>query len=129
MNGRPASSSPPRVVVPNRTLRDALLAGAAGFLAIGLLCYGILRLNAESVQARSRTATGTVLEKVFTPAPEEQISVGRKGLKTKEIEGEYVLKVRVSKEDRVFEVPVEKSVYLSKEPGASITFLRPPSER
>jgi hypothetical protein len=129
MSGGPSCTSPNRVVVPNRTLRDALLAGVAGVLAIGLLCYGVLRLNAESAQARSRTATGTVLEKVFTSAAEEQISVGSKGLKTKAIEGEYVLKVRVSKEDRVFEVPVEKSVYLSKKPGDSITFLRPPSER
>jgi hypothetical protein len=127
MNEQKSPSS--RVVVPNRTLRDALLAGAAGLLAIGVLCYGVLRLNAESSQARSRTVTGTVIEKVFTPGPEEQISVGRKGLKTQAIDGEYLLKVRVIKEDRVFEVPVEKSVFLSKKEGDSMTFLRPPSER
>ena len=129
MNGQPPSPSTPRVIVPDRTLRDALLAGCAGLLAIGLLCYGVVRLNADSTRARSRTATGTVLEKVFTPAPEELISVGRKGLKTKAIEGEYLLKVRVAKEDRVFEVPVEKSVYQTKKEGDSVTFLRPPSER
>ena len=119
----------PRVVVPSTTFRDAMIGGAAGLLVLAFLIYGIAHFASESNRAKANTLTGTVTEKQFTPAPQEEISVGSKGLKTKRIEGEYLLKVRVETEQRDFEVPVEKSTYESKVVGDSITFIRPPSEQ
>ena len=110
--------------LPDHTTRDALLASAVGLLALGLIIYGFLTLRSPSTML-----TGTVVERVFTPAPEQQISFGTKGLHTKEIEGEYVLKAKVEKEQRVFEVPVEKSEFDAKRIGDPLTFLRPLSER
>ena len=40
-----------------------------------------------------------------------------------------MLKVRVEKENRVYEVPVEKPMYESKKEGDEMMFLRPESER
>ena len=110
--------------LPDHTKRDALIATAIGLLALGLSVYGFLTLRSPN-----NMLTGIVVEKVFTPAPEQQISFGTKGLQRKEIEGEYVLKVKVQKEQRVFEVPVEKALFEAKRVGDQLTFLRPPSER
>jgi hypothetical protein len=74
--------------------------------------------------------TGTVIEKVFTPQKERQVSFsGRKIEGVKEIAGEYVLKVRVEPDKRIYEVPVEQPVYDSKKVGDTLTFIRPPSEQ
>ena len=117
------------VVIPNTTFRDALIAGLGGLLVLVFLIYGIASFAVQSKKAQSNTLTGLVLEKQFTPAPEQFISVGRKGLKTREVDGEYLLKVQIPGEDRVFEVPVEKFTYQGKRVGDAVTFLRPPSER
>jgi len=119
----------PRTVVPSTTVRDAIIAAVAGLLVLAFIIYGFFHFATASSRAKAATATGTIIEKVFTPAPEEQISVGRKGLKAKAIEGEFVLKVRVEEENREFEVPVEKKVFEAKKVGDSLSFLRPPSER
>lgn len=111
--------------LPDHTARDALIASIAGLLVLGFIVYGIMTMG----RVPSSMVTGTVVEKVFTSAPEQQITFGSKGLKSKEIEGEYLLKVRVEKENRTFEVPVEKPIYESKRVGDPLTFLRPPSER
>jgi hypothetical protein len=70
-----------------------------------------------------------VVEKQFTPAPEELISVGRKGLNTERIDGEYLLKVKVGEDERIYEVPVQKSTYEAKRVGDEVGFMRPASER
>jgi hypothetical protein len=109
----------------NTIARDAVIAVLSAVLALGLLAYAIATLG----QRPTPVLTGVILEKELTPGPEQQISFGKKGLKAEPMEGEYVLKVRVEKENRVFEVPVEKVTYEGKKVGDSLTFLRPPSER
>ncbi len=116
-----------RVVIVNNTRRDALIAAVAGFLVLGFILYGISSFMSQSNQARSNTVTGIVIEKQFTAAPEQQISVGGKGLKIREIDGEYLLKVKAGPEERIYEVPVEKSTYQLKNVGDSLTFLKPSS--
>ena len=74
--------------------------------------------------------TGVVTGKEFTPFKERQIDFsGRKIEAAREVDGEYVLKVRVDSEHRTYEVPVEKPVYETKKAGDSFTFLRPLSEQ
>lgn len=123
------SEKNPLLVVPNNTVRDAIIAGAAGLVVLGFIFYGVFSFISQSRTAQSSKITGTVIEKQFTPLPEQLITYGRKGLKRKESDGEYLLKVQVKEGDRVYEVPVAKSTYEIKKVGDSLTFLRPPSER
>ncbi|HEX5177449.1 MAG TPA: hypothetical protein VFV83_10490, partial [Chthoniobacteraceae bacterium] len=120
----------PRVVVANTTRRDAVIAAIMGVMALGVIGYGFVQFAKMSHRAKRSTLTGIVVEKQLTPAPEQQITVGRSGLKEERIEGEYVLKVRVDAEaGRIFEVPVERKLFNEKKVGDSLMFLRPPSER
>ncbi len=117
----------PRVVIPSTTKRDALVAIIAGLLVLVFVGYGIMQMSRPVV---GNKLTGVVVGKVFTPQKEQIIDFsGRKITSTREIDGEYVLKVRVEKENRVYEVPVEKPMYESKKEGDEMTFLRPESEQ
>ena len=117
----------PRVVLPSTTKRDALVAIVAGLLVLLFVAYGIVQMSRP---VAGNTLTGVVVEKVFTPQKEQIIDFsGRKITGTREIDGEYVLKVRVEADKRVYEVPVEKPMYESKKEGDAVTFLRPESEQ
>lgn len=119
---------PPKVILRSTTLRDSLVGGLIAVLVLGFLAYGI-RHMAQPVQGNK--VTGTVVEKVFVPLKEQQVEFsGRKIKAVREVEGEFVLKVRVdSMQGRVFDVPVEKSLYEFKAVGDSLTFMKPPSEQ
>ena len=120
---------PPRVVLPSTTGRDALIAMVAGLLVLGFVGYGIMQMS-KPVPVSKNQLTGLVVGKEFTPQKERQISFSGKKLKSaREIDGEYVLKVRVAKENRVYDVPVEKTQYESKKEGDAVTFARPESEQ
>jgi len=130
---RPPRTPPSRnesrepVVVPGTGKREAVIAIVLGLIILAFLGYGVMHM-ASPVQGNK--LTGVVLEKTFTPQKEQQVSFsGRKIEGTKEVDGEYVLKVRVDSQNRTYEVPVEKPLYESKQVGDSITFMRPPSEQ
>ena len=117
----------PRLVLASTTKRDAFIAIFAGLLVLAFVGYGILQMSRP---VAGNTLTGVVVGKTFTPQKEQMIDFsGRKIERTREIDGEYVLKVRVEKESRVYEVPVEKPMYESKKEGDAMTFLRPESEQ
>jgi len=117
----------PRVIIPNTSKRDILIAFAAGLLVLAFIVYGVMQMAAPVVGNR---VTGVVVGREFTPFKERQVSFnGRKIEGVEEIDGEYVLKVRVDSAHRTYEVPVEKPVYESKKDGDSLTFIRPPSEQ
>ena len=119
---------PPRVIVPNTTRRDTLIAIVVGVALLVFVGFGVMTMSAPHTSAN--ILTGVVVEKQFTPQKEEQVSFsGRKLQGTKQIDGEYVLKVRVEKENRTYDVPVEKPVYESKREGDTLEFVRPPSEQ
>ena len=118
----------PKVVVPTMTRRDALIAIVAGLLILSFVGYGVLSM-AKPHESRN-ILVGVVVEKQFTPQKEEQVSFsGRRIEGVKQIDGEYVLKVRVEKENRAYDVPVEKPVYQSRKVGDKLEFVRPSSER
>ena len=117
----------PRVVIASTTKRDAFIAIIAGLLVLVFLGYGIMQMSRP---VAGNKLTGVVVGKVFTPQKEQMIDFsGRKIERTREIDGEYVLKVRVESENRVYEVPVEKPMYESKKEGDAMSFLRPESEQ
>jgi len=112
------------------TRRDTALAVICGLLVLGFIGYGVMTMSARQKPASTNMLSGKVVAKKFTPAPQEEISFGRKGLKATRTEGEYVLQVRVAGEGgRVFDVPVDASTYEAARPGDPQTFLRPRSEQ
>ena len=119
---------PPRVVIKNNTARDAAITLAAVVLLVALLAAGVMQLREKP---GGNSLRGEIIEKVFTPMKEEVVEFsGRRMKSNRQSEGEYVFKVRVDSEGgRVFEVPVAKSIYVSKNQGDSMTFIRPKSEQ
>ena len=119
--------NPPRVVIASTTKREALVAVLAGLLVLAFVGYGVWHM-AQPVAGNK--LTGVIVEKVFTAQRERMIDFnGRKIERAREIDGEYLLKIRVEAENRIYEVPVEKPVYQSKKSGDSMTFMRPESEQ
>ena len=121
------SAPRPRIIIPNTSRRDLAIAVAVGLLVLGFIGYGVIRMAAPEA---GNKLTGIVVGREFTPFKERQVSFnGRKIEGVQEIDGEYVLKVRVDAVHRTYDVPVEKPVYESKKDGDTLTFLRPPSEQ
>lgn len=119
---------PAKVVVRSTALRDTIVAAVLAVVVLGFIGYGI-RHMAQPVTGNK--LTGVVVEKQFTPLKEQMVEFSGREIKgVKESEGEHVLKVRVDGEGgRVFEVPVEKSLYDLKKVGDPLIFMRPPSEQ
>jgi hypothetical protein len=125
--GKPAPTPPQRVVIQDHSWRNTMIAIAIGTVVLLFIGYGLLHMGSP---VKGNRLTGTVVEKVFTPQKEQQISFsGRKIEGTREIAGEYVLKVRVDVQNRTYDVPVEPGVYNNKKVGDPLTFIRPPSEQ
>jgi len=117
----------PRVIIPTTSKRDVLIGVVAGLLVLALIGYGVMQMASPVV---GNKLTGVVVGREFTPLKERQVSFnGRKIEGVQEIDGEYVLKVRVDAMHRTYEVPVEKPIYETKKDGDSLTFIRPPSEQ
>ena len=124
MNPAPAKAP---FVLPNTAKRDAIIAILIGLVVFAFIGYGVIRMAAPE---KGNELSGTVIEKIFTPQKERQITFdGRKLEGAKEIAGEYVLRVRVESEKRTYDVPVEQTVYEGKNLGDSLAFMRPPSEQ
>ncbi len=123
----PPPPKPARVVIADHTWRNTLIAVGAGILVLLFVGYGVLHMGSP---VQGNKLTGKVVEKVFTPMKERQVSFSGKKIEgVKEIAGEYVLKVSVDPAQRIYEVPVEQYVFDSKKVGDSLTFIRPPSEQ
>ena len=123
----PPPAKPSRVIIEDHSLRNTLIAVGIGIVLLAFVGYGVLHMASP---VAGNKLTGTVVEKVFTPQKEHQISfTGRKIVGSKNIAGDFLLKVRVEAQKRTYDVPVEQSVYESKQVGDSLTFLRPPSEQ
>jgi hypothetical protein len=122
------NSPEPRVIIPDTKRRDTIIAVVVGAILLLFVAFGVKTMSKPHPSAN--TLTGVVVAKQFTPMKEQQVSFsGRKLEGTKQIDGEYVLKVRVEKENRTYDVPVEKPVYQGKNEGDTIEFVRPPSEQ
>lgn len=119
----------PRPVIPQNTRRDTILAVICGLLVLGFISYGVMTMGSRQEAAATNMLSGKVIGKKFTPRPEEEISFGSKGVKAWKTKGEYVLEVRVEREKRTFEVPVDANTYEAARLGDRQTFLRPGSEQ
>lgn len=93
-------------------------------LVLGIIIWGTLSLDRQN--RSSGSFTGKVIAKEFTPEPAREITVGRGGLKSTRIEGEYLLKVETPNASRVYNVWVDRSVYLEYEVGSSYYVIPTP---
>jgi hypothetical protein len=124
----PTPPPAPRLVLRDNSRRDTLIAVVVGALLLAFVGYGIGTMS--KTHESQNILVGIVLEKQFTPRREEQVAFsGRKLEGTKQIDGDYSLKVRVEKENRTYDVPVEKWTYDGKQKGDKLEFVRPPSEQ
>lgn len=122
------SAVQPRLVIPSTRRRDTLIAIVVGSVLLLCVMYGILHMSRR--QESRNILTGIVVEKTFTPQHEEQVSFsGRRIEGVKQIDGEYLLKVRVDPEGVTYEVPVAKPVFETKAKGDRLEFVRPRSEQ
>jgi ABC-type phosphate/phosphonate transport system permease subunit len=83
-------------------------------IVIALVVLGAIVLATMSLNSRVQSSgafTGKVLAKEFTPEPSREITVGRGGLQSSEVAGEYLLKVETPDGTRVFNVWVDRTVY------------------
>ncbi len=123
----PPPQKPTPLVIPDHSWRNTLIAVGAGILVLIFVGLGVWKMGSP---VQGNKLTGEIVEKVFTPLAERQVSfTGRQIEGVKEIAGEYVLKVSVGPEKRIYEVPVERFTYDSKKVGDSMDFIRPPSEQ
>jgi hypothetical protein len=125
----PAESGPSTPSNSQAARRDFFIALVCGIAVLAFVIYGIYSMGSKQREASRVTLTGKVISKSFKPAPEEQISFGKKGLKSEHIAGEYLLRVRVDAENRTFEVPVAEPTFDSVKVGDRFTFARPRSEQ
>jgi len=109
--------------------RDFFIALICGIAVLAFVIYGVYSMGSKQQEVSRVTLTGKVVNKSFKPAPEEQISFGRKGLKSEHIAGEFLLRVHVDAENRTFDVPVVEPTYDSVKVGDGFTFARPRSEQ
>jgi hypothetical protein len=121
--------SPGRRAVPRSTRREFAFALVCGVGVLAFVIYGVMTMGARQEAANTNTLTGEVVAKSFVPAPEQQVTFGSKGVKSRQIAGEYVLEVRVASEQRTFQVPVDRITFEAAKIGDRQTFLRPPSEQ
>ncbi|MGV3532955.1 MAG: hypothetical protein ACO1QR_11335 [Chthoniobacteraceae bacterium] len=123
------STPNPRTVAPNTSKRDTIIAVVAGLLVLALIVLGMSMLNKSTALQQSNQLTGEIVAKNDAGQVEKEISVGRKGLKSKEVDSGFSFDIRVEKENRTYTVPVNRELFESKKVGDTQSFIRPPSEQ
>jgi hypothetical protein len=119
----------PRVIVPTTGRRDMLIAVCCGLGVLCFIVFAVVVMSREQGANSTNQLTGTIVAKHFSGETEKEISVGKKGLKSKLADSGYSFDIKVKPEDRVYEVPVNKGLYDSRKVGDTQSFIRPPTEQ
>ena len=91
---------------------------------LAFVVYAILSLGQQANSVPG--VEGIIVAKEFVAQPETQVTVGKGGVSSRQIAGEYILRVRVPQEgDRVYRVSVEQTVYDAERTGDHYYFNRP----
>jgi len=88
MNARTVKTTPPVRLIIGLILLGLLLLSAIGF--------AVYSSQNQIVKARMR---GVVVERYFRPDPEQQITIGKDGLRTENTPGKFIIIVEVPKHD------------------------------
>jgi hypothetical protein len=125
-NRRPAQ---PRVVVKDTSKRDMIVAVGAGLGVLAIVLAGIFLLHGEVGKPSDNQLTGVIVARHDSGEREQEISFGKKGLKTAAGDTGFTFDVRVESEGRTYVLPVNEGLFRSKKVGDSQTFIRPRSEQ
>ena len=110
-------------VLPDTRRRDTLIAMLAGAAVLAFVLYAMTYLSRQA--NASAMVEGVIVGKAFVPRPETQVSVGRDGLSSRQLAGEYSFQVRVPQEnDREYKVLVDPSIYYTRRVGDPLLFKR-----
>ena len=124
-SGTPPPTAASRRVVPDTRLRDTLIAVGSGLAVLAFVVWAVVSLSGTA--ASSGGVEGVIVKKEFIAVPETQVTVGRGGVTSRQIAGEYVLAVRVPQENgKVYRVYVNAVDYQSHREGERYYFIRPP---
>lgn len=114
-------------VVVKSSKKEAILGVLGGLLLLGAIIYGFVHTS-EGVVGQG--LTGKITAKHFEPqAPETQITIGKGGVKQRQIDGEYRFEVFVEAENKYYTVWVDKTVYEAQKEGDLFYFMRPAPAR
>lgn len=119
----------PVVVVPTgMTRRDMMLAGA---IVVGVLGFVAGAIYSTGTEKHKKVVKGVVRGHSGTGTREREISLAYKDgrMDSKTVDTGWYLKVFVEKENREYDVMVEKDVWDARKVGDTLEFLRPPSEQ
>ena len=120
--GNPAPNAVSRRVVPDTRLRDLLVAVGVGMAVLAFVAWAVVSLSSTP------GLEGVIVKKEFVAAPETQVTVGRGGVTSRQIAGEYILSVRVPQENgKIYRVYVNAADYGSRREGERYYFIRPPA--
>jgi hypothetical protein len=78
---------------------------------------------------RTNQLTGMVVEKYKLDEVVREVQVGRRGLRSEEVDSGHRFQVWVESMGKTYEVPVTARMFESKEIGDSQSFIKPPSEQ
>ena len=109
-------------MVPDTRVRDTIIAVGAGLAMLAFVIWAVVSLSSTP------GLEGVIVKKEFAAAPETQVTVGRGGVTSRQVAGEYILSVRVPQENgKVYRVYVNAADYGSHREGERYYFIRPPA--
>ncbi len=78
---------------------------------------------------RTNQLTGMIVEKYRLDEIVREVQVGRRGLRSEEVDSGHRFQVWVEGTNKTYEVPVTARMFERKEVGDSQSFIKPPSEQ
>ena len=78
---------------------------------------------------RTNQLTGMVVEKYKLDEIVREVQVGRRGLRSEEVDSGHRFQVWVESTGKTYEVPVTALMFERKEVGDTQSFIKPPSEQ
>ena len=116
----PIPPKKPPLVVPSTSRKEIIIAVLVALAVLGAVIYGMGKMGNRIT---ANKLTGVIEGKEFDPAPERQITIGKKGISTEEIKGDFYLKVRARGD--LYWVGVDEATYNARKEGDSYTFPAP----
>ncbi len=113
-------SSKPPLVVPAISRKEMIIGVVIALAIFAAVIYGMGQMGNRIT---ANKLTGVIEGKDFTPAPETQLTIGKSGVKSEHLKGDFFLKVRAGGD--LYWVGVDEATYNARKEGESYTFPAP----
>lgn len=114
------------VVVPSYGKREVMVGILAAVAVVVLIVLAVMKLGTDR---SPNMVKGTIESHYQTGVRETLLDVSSKGVKGKTADTGFYLKVRVAKENRVYDVMVSEDDWKRYKTGETLEFLRPEEEQ